>query len=155
MKKKIKLAPVNPINQLNLYGYSFYFNLFIKLFDEVKVPNIILLNGPKGLGKSTFAYHFINYIFSSNEDDKYNVAKNKINENNKSYILVNKNIHPNFFSLTTNNEKKEIKVDETRTLLDFLYKSTYSLGTKYILIDSADKLNLNSSIENFFAVFDE
>ena len=145
MKKKITLGPTNPINQLNLYGYELYFNLFIDLFNEAKVPNVILLNGPKGLGKSTFVYHFINYIFSRNEDDKYNLEKKKINENNKSYNLVNKNIHPNFFSLTTNNEKKEIKVDETRTLLDFLYKSTYSLGTKYILIDSADKLNLNSS----------
>ena len=88
---------IKPINQLNLYGYSFYFNLFIKLFKEVKIPSTILLNGTKGLGKSTFIYHFINYIFSQNEDKKYDISQKRINENNRSYKLVNKNIHPNFF----------------------------------------------------------
>ena len=145
MKKTNTLDIIKPLNQLNLYGYSFYFDLFIKLFKEVKIPSTILLNGTKGLGKSTFIYHFINYIFSQNEDKKYDISQKRINENNRSYKLVNKNIHPNFFSLSTSPEKKEIRVDETRRLLSFLSKSTYSLGTKYVLIDSADKLNLNSS----------
>ena len=136
---------IKPINQLNLHGYSFYFDLFIKLFKEIKIPSTILLNGTKGLGKSTFIYHFINYIFSQNEDEKYNISQKRINTDSRSYKLVNKNIHPNFFSLSTSAEKKEIRVDETRRLLSFLSKSTYSLGTKYVLIDSADKLNLNSS----------
>lgn len=145
MKKINTLDIINPINQLNLYGYNFYFDLFIKLFEGVKIPSTILLNGTKGLGKSTFIYHFINYICSKNEDEKYNVSQKRINENNRSYKLINKNIHPNFFSLSTSAEKKEIKVDETRRLLNFLNKTTYSQGTKYVLIDSADKLNLNSS----------
>ena len=78
MKKTNTLDIIKPINQLNLHGYSFYFDLFIKLFNEVKIPSTILLNGTKGLGKSTFIYHFINYIFSQNEDEKYdNIWKSK------------------------------------------------------------------------------
>jgi DNA polymerase-3 subunit delta' len=145
MKKEVTIEITKPINQLNLYGYNTYFDLFTKLFDQVKVPNVILLSGAKGLGKSTFVYHFINYIFTQNENEKYDLVQHKISQNNRSYNLVNKSIHPNFFTLTTNPEKKEIKVDETRALLNFLNKSTYSLESKYVLIDSADKLNLNSS----------
>ena len=51
-------------NQLRLFGYDDYFNTFIKLFHKNKLPNTILLNGLKGSGKATFAYHFINYLLS-------------------------------------------------------------------------------------------
>ena len=50
---------LNPVNQLTLFGYENYFNIFIKLFKNNKLPNRVLLNGPKGIGKATFAYHFI------------------------------------------------------------------------------------------------
>ena len=52
-------------NQLSLFGYESYFNSFVKLYKKNELPNVILLNGPKGLGKATFAYHFINYILSN------------------------------------------------------------------------------------------
>jgi len=145
MKKKIFLDVKNPVNQLSLYGYNLYFDIFRKLFNDKKIPNIILLNGPKGIGKSTFIHHLINYFVSLDEDKKYNIVDKKINQDNRSYNLICNNLHPNFFSLTTNSEKKDIKVDEVRSLLKFLYKSSYSLNEKYVLIDSADKLNLNSS----------
>ena len=62
---------IDPKNQLNLFGYEDYFNSFIKLYKRNKLPNVILLNGPKGIGKATFAYHFINYLLSNNEENKY------------------------------------------------------------------------------------
>ena len=54
---------LSPINQLYLYGYKSYFDFFIKLFKKNKLPNTILLSGLKGIGKATFVYHFINYLF--------------------------------------------------------------------------------------------
>ena len=50
-----------PIDQLSLYGYDDYFISFKNLYEENKLPNTILLTGQKGIGKSTFAYHFIRY----------------------------------------------------------------------------------------------
>ena len=50
-------------NQLNLFGYNEIFNTFIKLYDKEKLPNTILLNGPKGSGKATFVYHFVKNSF--------------------------------------------------------------------------------------------
>ena len=71
-KKNIEI--LSPRNQLQLYGYNKYFDLFINLFKKNKLPNTILLSGIKGLGKSTFAYHFINYLLSLNEVEKYLLA---------------------------------------------------------------------------------
>ena len=59
MKKQEQLGITNPLNQLILYGYTAYFDLFNKLFKGKNIPSIILLNGPKGIGKATFVYHFI------------------------------------------------------------------------------------------------
>ena len=66
---------LNPINQQQLIGYNGLFKNFIKLLDEKKLPNKMIISGPKGIGKSTFAYHFINYIFSKNEKDSYDINK--------------------------------------------------------------------------------
>ena len=94
-KKNIEI--LSPRNQLQLYGYNKYFDLFINLFKKNKLPNTILLSGIKGLGKSTFAYHFINYLLSLNEVEKYSLSNFTMIFNNKSYkSLINKT-HSNFF----------------------------------------------------------
>ena len=58
------LTIIPPKNQIHLFGYEHYFKSFIKLYLKNKLPNTILLSGPKGSGKATFAYHFINYLLS-------------------------------------------------------------------------------------------
>ena len=45
---------LEPKNQLTLYGYDRYFYLFKNLYKKNNLPNVILLSGPKGSGKSTF-----------------------------------------------------------------------------------------------------
>ena len=64
---KLNLEIVSPKNQLHLFGYKSYFNFFVELFKKKKLPNTMLLSGSKGLGKSTFVYHFANYILSKEE----------------------------------------------------------------------------------------
>jgi len=145
MNKKIEINRIKPLHQLNLYGYDYYFDLFTTLNKKKKIPNITLFNGPAGIGKATFAYHLINYMLSITESNKYNLLTHSINENNYSYNLVCQDIHPNFFSLSSEVKKKEIKIEDVRNVLKFLHKTSYSSNVKYILIDSADKLNLNSS----------
>ena len=75
----------NPINQLKLYGMNQIFNEIVNLFISKKLPNKILLSGSKGCGKATFAYHFINYVFSINQENSYNIKLNEINANNASF----------------------------------------------------------------------
>ena len=131
-------------NQLNLFGYEKLFNSFVKFFQKNCLPNVILLSGPKGLGKATFAYHFINYLLTQNEENKYLINEFKINPNNQSYKLINNNVHSNFF-LLDNEINEEIKIEKTRNLIKFLNKSTDSKNLKLILIDNSEYLNLNSS----------
>ena len=53
---------LEPMTQTRLYGLNNYFLEFVRLFQLEIYPNKILLSGQKGIGKSTLAYHFINYV---------------------------------------------------------------------------------------------
>ena len=132
-------------SQLNLFGYSKLFNSFIALHKKNKLPNVMLLSGSKGLGKSTFAYHFINYLLSDKEESNYRVESFKINANNSSYKLIQNNIHPNFFLLGNDLSEDNIKIDQVRNLLIFLHRSTFTKDLKRVFIDNAEFLNVNSS----------
>jgi len=141
--KKINI--ISPKNQINLFGYDSYFSSFVSLFKKNKLPNTILLNGQKGSGKATFAYHLINYLLSINEEDKYSINSFSINPDNKSYKNICSQTHPNFFLLDNLLNEDNIKIDKVRDVLRFLNKSTYSSDVKFILIDSIDCLNIYSS----------
>ena len=122
--KSENLEMVLSKNQLRLYGYEDYFDSFANLYRKNKFPNTILLSGPKGSGKATFAYHFINYLLSCNELNKYSVDNMSINPKNNSYKSLCNNINPNFSLLENDMLDENIKIDKVRNILNFLYKST-------------------------------
>ena len=142
--KKDRINIIKPQNQLNLFGYESYFDSFVKLFELGSLPKAILLTGPKGLGKSTFVYHFINFILSRNETKTYSVNNYEIDEDNLSYKLLNNNTHPNFFLLDKHLSDNEIKIDNVRNLRKFLTKTSYSKDLKLVLIDNSETLNKSS-----------
>lgn len=131
-------------NQKNLYGHNDTFNELISLYNKKKLPKKIILSGPKGIGKSTLSYHLINYIFSLNEKNKYDVNNMKIDDLNRSYNLVKNNSHPNFYLLDLLEDKHNIEIEQTRKMINFCNKSSFNNNEKIILIDNVEKLNKNS-----------
>ena len=133
-----------PKSQLNLYGYESYFKFFNKLYEQDKLPNSILISGQKGLGKSTFTYHFINFLLSKGEKNEYNKRDYLIDPNNSTYKSIQSGTHANLFILDAI-DGENIKIDQIRKLLLFLNKSTYYKSVKIVLLDNAEYLNINSS----------
>ena len=108
------------------------------------LPNKILLSGQKGIGKSTLAYHFINYVLSKNEEFKYNVDDLKINTNNHSYKLSLNKSNPNLILVDVNVDKKMIDINQIRELILNLNKSSFNDKPRFVLIDNIEFLNINS-----------
>ena len=131
-------------NQTNLYGYDKLFNEVSSLYNQNKLPKKIIFSGPKGIGKSTFAHHLVNYIFSLDEENKYDLKNLKINNNSRSFNLVKNNSHPNFHLIDVYDGKKNIDIDQIRKMINFCNKSSFNNKEKIILIDSLEKLNANS-----------
>lgn len=131
--------------QLSLFGFKNDFDFFITLYNEKKLPNTIIISGAEGLGKSTFAYHFINFILSQNETYPYDAKNLTINELNKSYKLIKNNIHPNFFLVDILKGKKKIDINQTRKMISYTNTTSFNLNKKIVLIDHVEYLNTSSS----------
>ena len=134
----------NSSENRKLLEMSSFFNEITNLYNEKKMPNKILLSGKKGLGKSTLAYHIINYILSQNEDYKYDTAEFKINNENKSYKLIQNRTHPNFYLVDLIEDKKNIDVAQIRNMITYTNKSCFNNIPRFILIDNIECLNKNS-----------
>ena len=112
-------------------------NLSYNLIEKFK-SNSIIFYGDKGIGKTTFSYSLINNIFS-----------NKFSELNSN--LLYSNSHPNLRFVNkildekTNKINSYIKIDQIRNIESFVYQSSFNQTPKFVIIDSADDLNINSS----------
>ena len=135
---------LEPSENTSIYGYKYFFNEIIELYNNGKMPNKILLSGKKGSGKSTFAYHLVNFFLSKDEELKYDLIKNKINSENKSYKLLQNNSHPNFYLIDLLAEKKNIDVAQIRGMISYTNKSTFNNQDRFIVIDNVEYLNKNS-----------
>lgn len=135
---------LKPSENEHLIGMKHFFNEIINLYNHNKMPNKILISGKKGLGKSTLAYHVINFILSQDEEFKYDSSKNYINKKNKSYKLVQNSSHPNFYLIDLLEEKKIIDITQIRQMITYTNKSCFNLLPRFILIDNIENLNKNS-----------
>ena len=135
----------NPIDQIKLYGLNQIFNEIVQLYNSKKLPNKILLTGYKGCGKATLAYHFINYVFSINEEHPYSIKTNEINLENTSFKLIKNASHPNFYLIDLMEDKKNIEISQIRNMINYANKSSFNNQPRFVLIDNVEHLNINSS----------
>ena len=136
---------LKPKNQEKLMGYENLFNHFVKLLNEEKLPNKIIISGNKGIGKSTYAYHFINYIFSKKEKNPYDLNQYKIQSENKSFKLMKSFTHPNFHLIDLLDGKKIIEISQIRKAISYSQMSSFDNNYKVVLIDNIEYLNLYSA----------
>ena len=115
-----------------LFGHEYIFNNFIELYEKNILPNKILLSGKKGIGKSLFANHFVNHIYSNDNEIKAN-------------ILIENNSHPNIFRIFKKKDKKNIEISQIRQMIEFQNRSSFNNKIKSIIIDDLEYLNDNST----------
>ena len=126
-----------------LIGYDDLFIKFEKLYLNKRLPKVILLSGDKGIGKSTFAFHFINYILSMDSKIPYDKDSFSINLNNETYKKIIINVEQNFNFLKC--EKPDaVSIDDIRQLKTKLSKTPLVNTSRFTIIDDIELINLNS-----------
>lgn len=135
---------LSPRAQTKLIGHTEAFNQLHKGFMEGTLPACWMLIGQKGIGKSTLAYNLSRYILS----------KNSTNNEGLNETLVTRQIatgsYPNLLTLERSLNadgvlNREIMIEETRSLLNFLHHSPTVPGWRVVIIDSIDEMNHNAS----------
>ena len=128
---------------INVIGYESEFKLIYNDLINKKLNNSILIKGAKGIGK----FFFIKKII-----EEFIKSKIENNQINKHLSLFENNSHPNIKIIKkeidekTKKTKNNITIDQIRDLNHFSQEtSSIDDFPKFILIDSADDLNINSS----------
>ena len=135
---------IEPINQQKLFGLDNHLLELVRLYKNNIYPNKLLLSGPKGIGKSTLAYHFINYVLSKNEDQKYDLSNFEINSNSSTFKTILNGSNSNLIIIDINIDKKFIDINQIRDLIKNLNKSSFNNKPRFVLIDNIEFLNVNS-----------
>lgn len=138
------MSILEPINQTKLYGLEDYFKDLVNLYKNNIYPNKLLLSGQKGIGKSTLAYHLINYVLTLNEDYKYDIQNFEININSPEFKTIINKSNTNLINIDVNIDKKIIDIKQIRDLITNLNKSSFNNKPRFILIDNIELLNVNS-----------
>ena len=79
---------MTPLTQTKLLSFKDNFKELVNLSLRNKLPNKLIFSGNKGIGKSTFAFHLINYLFSQDEEGSYNLEDNNTIEVRMDNMLI-------------------------------------------------------------------
>ena len=117
------------MSENKLIGHNSYLENFVSLYKYDKLPSKILISGKKGIGKSLLINNFLLKVFNSKNDQE----------------LITNMTHPNILNIKKTNDKKNIEIDQIREVVKFTNQSSFNNKARFIIIDDAEFLNINSS----------
>ncbi len=127
----------------NLIGFDEDFSSLLNQLLNNQLSNSLLLIGNKGIGKYYFAIQIIEELI------KKNIASNLTNHH---LSLIKNNSHPNIILVQKEIDEKTKKLRNFITIEQIRKLNQFSLKTsvvenipKFIIIDSADHMNVNAS----------
>ena len=128
-----------------LIGHKYILNELIYLEQIKKLPNKILLNGPKGIGKKLLVNHLLNYFYSKNNEQFYNLKSSEYNQNNNLSKMISANTHPNIFKIKKKKDKKIIDIDQIREMIQFTNQTSFNNDRRFIVIEDINLMGINSA----------
>ena len=131
-------------NQKKIFVLNDYLLDLIKLYKSKILPSKILLSGEKGIGKSTLAYHFINYVLSEDSEHSYDLENFEIDVKSQTFKTIQNKSNPNLITIDIISEKKTIEINQIRDLIINLNKSSFNNKPRFVLIDNIELLNISS-----------
>ena len=161
-----------PRNNTFLLGQEKAEQALLEAWKNNSMHNSWLLCGQEGIGKATLAYRFARFLLSADENNKDKYTSLEVGENNPAYKLIAKNAHPNLKVIErdfietdkkkvlkaikegealSENELKGLKksavirIDDVRTINDFLSKKSADNNWRIVIIDSIDDMNASSA----------
>ncbi|GAA5094342.1 DNA polymerase III subunit [Wohlfahrtiimonas larvae] len=107
-------------------------------YDHKTFPQSLLLIGEPDIGKSIFANDVAKSILCLDRKGHHACGQCQ------SCLWIDKNSHPDFLSIASEDKSHFIKVDQIRQLIQFA-QMTSETGRKVIIIHNADEMNLNAA----------
>ena len=108
------------------------------------MPQSILLHGPKGIGKATFAYHLARYLFQGQPENFH------VEQTSPLFVQVDQGVCENLKVLTRTSQGSEkksrtISIESIRQIIQFLQTTARHHQWRVVVIDSVDELHYKAA----------
>lgn len=107
-------------------------------YDCGKLAQSLLVTGEQDIGKSIFANDLAKSVLCLNRITQHACGQCQ------SCLWIDKNSHPDFLSIASEDKSHFIKVDQIRQVIQFA-QMTSETGRKVIVIHNAHEMNLNAA----------
>lgn len=166
------MSALLPQNNPFLSGHEEAESVFLNAWKAGALHHSWLITGVEGIGKATLSYRIARFLLSADENRRQEYTSLNVSENNPAFRLVANGSHPDLKVLERDfieGDKKKIikairsgealndeelqdlkkssviKVDEVRTINEFLNKKSFDGNWRIVIVDSADDLNTASA----------
>ncbi len=163
---------ISPKNNSYLLGHETEEKFLLDAWKENKLHNSILISGISGIGKATLAYKFARFLLSADENKRQEYNSLDVSPESNVYRLIANNSHPDLKIIERDyieTDKKKIikaikdgdalddeelkslkkstniRIDEVRTINEFLAKKSGNDGWRVVIVDSIDDMNSASA----------
>lgn len=165
-------AYIPPRNNSYLLGFETEEQFLLNSWKNNTLHNSWLISGIEGIGKATLAYKLARFILSADYQKKDQYTSLDVSENQSIFKLISNNSHPDMKIIerdfTETDRKKVIKaikdgeplnsnelnglkkssvirIDDVRSINEFLSKRSSQDGWRVVLVDSIDDMNTASA----------
>lgn len=163
---------ISPKNNPFLVGHQEAEQMFLNAWQNNSLHNSWLISGIEGIGKATLAYKFVRFLLSADENRKSEYASLDVSPDSSAFRLISQNSHPDLKIIErdyTETDRKKIlksikdgeqmsddelkslkksafiRVDDVRTINEFMSKRSSNDGWRIVIIDSIDDMNASSA----------
>ncbi|OAN95645.1 DNA polymerase III subunit delta' [Sulfitobacter geojensis] len=147
---------LHPRDTPRLIGQGAAEAAFLDAFNSGKLHHAWMLTGPRGVGKATLAWRIARFLLATPDDDggmfaaptpdtldidpDHPVARRIAASGEGALRTVTRSVNPD-----TKKLRKQIVVDDIRTLNGFFQMSAADGGRRIVIIDDADEMNPNAA----------
>ena len=156
------MKTLEPRDTYELIGHKQNEQFILKAWKKDKIPHALLLSGPRGVGKATFAFRVARFLLHARNSDQNRQNGLDFGQQSAYETLavpketvvsrqVANNAHPNLLViqrseiLRTNKIRSEIVIDDLKPLKNFINLNASDGHWRIVIIDTIDEMNRNSA----------
>lgn len=140
-----------PAENPYLVGHERDFHALASAYRNGRLHHALLLHGPRGIGKATFAFTLARHLLANPDSNLATDDHEKIDPKGSLFRQVASGAHPGLLHLTRPLDKDgkkfktAITVDEIRRVSKFLSMTSHDGGYRIVVVDPADDMNTNAA----------